>query len=110
GLMQIIPATGGQIANDLRWPNYQLSDLYRPMVSVKFGVYYLRRYGLDYLEGDIIAAWAAYNGGPGNARAWKDASHGDVDLFVENISLAETRLYIERLRENLAMYQKLYGQ
>lgn len=110
GLMQIIPATGGQIANDLRWPNYQLRDLYRPMVSVKFGVYYLRRYGLDYLEGDLFAAWAAYNGGPGNARAWKDASNGDVDLFVENISLAETRLYIERLRENLAVYQKLYGQ
>lgn len=110
GLMQIIPATGGQIANDLHWPNYQVSDLYRPLVSVKFGVYYLRRYGLDYLDGDIIAAWAAYNGGPGNARAWKDAANGDVDLFVENISLAETRLYIERLRENLAMYQKLYGQ
>ncbi len=110
GLMQIIPATGGQIAADLRWPNYQLSDLYRPMVSVKFGVYYLRRYGLDYLDGDIIAAWAAYNGGPGNARAWKDSSNGDVDLFVENISLAETRLYIERLRENLAMYQRLYGK
>ena len=108
GLMQIMPATGEQIANDLRWPNYQLRDLYRPLVSVKFGVYYLRRYGLDYLEGDIFAAWAAYNGGPGNARAWKDASHGDVDLFVENISLAETRLYIERLRENLAMYQRLY--
>ncbi|MFN8595304.1 MAG: tetratricopeptide repeat protein [Anaerolineae bacterium] len=110
GLMQIIPATGGQIASDLRWPNYQVSDLYRPLVSVKFGVYYLRRYGLDYLDGDIIAAWAAYNGGPGNARQWKDAAHGDVDLFVENISLAETRLYIERLRENLAMYQRLYGQ
>lgn len=110
GLMQIIPATGGQIASDLRWPNYQLSDLYRPIVSVKFGVYYLRRYGLDYLEGDILAAWAAYNGGPGNARRWKDSANGDVDLFVENISLAETRLYIERLRENLAMYQRLYGE
>jgi len=110
GLMQIIPATGGQIASDLRWPNYNVRDLYRPVVSVKFGVYYLRRYGLDYLDGDVIAAWAAYNGGPGNARHWKDAANGDVDLFVENISLAETRLYIERLRENLAMYQKLYGQ
>ena len=110
GLMQIIPATGGQIANDLRWPNYQVSDLYRPIVSVKFGVYYLRRYGLDYLDGDIIAAWAAYNGGPGNAATWQKAANGDVDLFVENISLAETRLYIERLRENLAMYQRLYGQ
>lgn len=110
GLMQIIPPTGEQIARDLRWSNYQQSDLYRPIISVKFGTYYLRRYGLDYLDGDMYAAWAAYNGGPGNAQHWKEASNGDIDLFVENISLGETRLYIDRLRENLAWYQKLYGK
>jgi soluble lytic murein transglycosylase len=110
GLMQIIPPTGEQIARDLRWPNYQQSDLYRPFINVKFGVYYLRRYGLDFLDGDMYAAWAAYNGGPGNAQRWKENSNGDTDLFVENISLGETRLYIDRLRENLAWYQRLYGK
>ncbi len=110
GLMQIIPPTGEQIARDLGWANYQQSDLYRPFISVKFGVYYLRRYGLDFLDGDMYAAWAAYNGGPGNAQRWQAASNGDTDLFVENISLGETRLYIDRLRENLAWYQRLYGQ
>jgi soluble lytic murein transglycosylase len=110
GLMQIIPPTGEQIARDLRWSNYQQSDLYRPIVSVKFGVYYLRRYGLDFLDGDMYAAWAAYNGGPGNAQRWKEAANGDTDLFVENISLGETRLYIDRLRENLEWYQRLYGK
>ncbi len=110
GLMQIIPDTGAQIAGDLRWQNYQQSDLYRPIVNVKFGTYYLRRYGLDFLDGDMYAAWAAYNGGPGNAQHWKEASNGDIDLFVENISLGETRLYIDRLRENLAWYQRLYGK
>jgi soluble lytic murein transglycosylase len=110
GLMQIIPDTGEQIARDLRWQNYQQSDLYRPFISVKFGVYYLRRYGLDYLDGDMYAAWAAYNGGPGNAQRWKEAANGDTDLFVENISLGETRLYIDRLRENLAWYQRLYDK
>ncbi|HZY43404.1 MAG TPA: tetratricopeptide repeat protein, partial [Anaerolineae bacterium] len=109
GLMQIIPGTAEEIAHDLKWPNYQLSDLYRPLISVKFGVYYLAKQR-DYLDGDLIAAWAAYNGGPGNAKRWRDAANGDVDLFVENISLTETRLYIERLRENLAMYQRLYGK
>jgi soluble lytic murein transglycosylase len=110
GLMQIIPPTGEQIARDLRWPNYQQSDLYRPFINVKFGVYYLRHYGLDFLDGDMYAAWAAYNGGPGNAQRWKNAANGDIDLFVENISLSETRLYIDRLRENLAWYQRLYGK
>ena len=108
GLMQIIPPTGEQIASDLRWSNYQQSDLYRPFISVKFGVYYLRRYGLDFLDGDMYAAWAAYNGGPGNAQRWKENSNGDTDLFVENISLGETRLYIDRLREYLDWYQRLY--
>jgi soluble lytic murein transglycosylase len=110
GLMQIIPDTGAQIARDLRWPNYQQSDLYRPIVNVEFGTYYLRRYGLDFLDQDMYAAWAAYNGGPGNAQRWKENSNGDTDLFVENISLGETRLYIDRLRENLAWYQRLYGK
>jgi soluble lytic murein transglycosylase-like protein len=58
----------------------------------------------------MVAAWAAYNSWPGNAQRWKEASNGDTDLFVENISLGETRLYIDRLRENLAWYQKLYGK
>jgi soluble lytic murein transglycosylase len=110
GLMQIIPDTGAQIARDLHWPNYQQSDLYRPFINVKFGVYYLRHYGLDFLDDDMYAAWAAYNGGPGNAQRWKNAANGDTDLFVENISLGETRLYIDRLRENLAWYQRLYGK
>ncbi len=109
GLMQIIPGTAEEIAHALKWPNYQLNDLYRPLISIKFGVYYLARQR-DYLAGDLIAAWAAYNGGPGNAKGWRDAANGDVDLFVENISLSETRLYVERLRENLAMYQRLYGK
>ena len=108
GLMQIIPGTAEEIAHALKWPNYQLNDLYRPLISIKFGVYYLAKQ-LDYLNGDLIAAWAAYNGGPGNAKRWQTAANGDVDLFVENISLSETRLYIERLRENLAMYQRLYA-
>jgi soluble lytic murein transglycosylase len=109
GLMQIIPETGQWIATQLHWPNYQVSDLYRPLVSAKFGVYYLA-WLRDGFDGDLFAAWAGYNGGPGNATHWRDAAKGDVDLFVENISLAETRLYIERLRENLAIYQKLYGK
>jgi soluble lytic murein transglycosylase len=109
GLMQIVPATAEEIAHQLHWPNYQVSDLYRPLISIKFGTYYLARQR-DYLNGNMIAAWAAYNGGPGNSSRWLKAANGDTDLFVETISLPETRLYVERLRENLGMYQKLYGK
>ncbi len=50
-------------------------------------------------------ALAAYNSGPGNARRWESS---DDDLFVENISLRETRSYIERLYEHWHGYQRAY--
>jgi soluble lytic murein transglycosylase len=109
GLMQIIPATGGEIAGALNWPDYSTADLYRPYVSVKFGTYYLARQR-DFFDGDLYAALAAYNGGPGNAIDWNALAQGDPDLFLESITLNETRNYLLRVREHLAMYQKLYTQ
>jgi soluble lytic murein transglycosylase len=108
GLMQIIPATGQEIASALRWPNYSRTDLYKPYISIKFGTYYLarQRNGLD---GDLYAALAAYNGGPGNAVRWKSASGGDPDLFYETVSFSETRLYIRRIAEYYDTYKKLYA-
>ena len=108
GLMQIIPATGQEIASALGWPDYSRTDLYKPYVSIKFGTYYLARQR-DGLDGDLYAALAAYNGGPGNAVRWKSASGGDPDLFYETVSYNETRLYIRRIVEYYEMYKKLYG-
>jgi soluble lytic murein transglycosylase len=107
GLMQIIPATGQEIANALGWPNYSRTDLYKPYVSIKFGTYYLARQR-DGLDGDLYAALAAYNGGPGNAARWKAASGGDPDLFYETVSFSETRLYLRRIAEYYEVYKKLY--
>ena len=67
GLMQIMPATGEEIASRMGWPaGFSMADLDRPLVSINLGLNYLPRQQ-DYLEGDLLAALAAYNGGPGNA-------------------------------------------
>ncbi|MGH6959840.1 MAG: transglycosylase SLT domain-containing protein, partial [Dongiaceae bacterium] len=95
GLMQVIPATGQEIATALGWPNYNASELYKPYVSVTFGSYYLARQR-DYLEGDLYAALAAYNGGPGNSARWRDLAQADPDLFLETIALNETHTYLMR--------------
>lgn len=109
GLMQIIPATGAGISSQLGWPiEYTSDDLYRPDVSVRFGTHYLSN-NLAYLEGDLYAALAAYNGGPGNARAWKDLSGGDPDLLLEIIRFEETRQYIRNIYEIYVIYRRLYG-
>src|SRR5690606_37591470 len=109
GLMQIIPATGEQIAGELNWPSgYESEDLYRPIVSVRFGSYYLSR-NRDLLNGNLYAGLAAYNGGPGNAVAWRELAGDDPDLFVEVVRFEETRDYIRLIYEIYNTYRNLYG-
>jgi soluble lytic murein transglycosylase len=109
GLMQIVPSTGAQIVSQLGWPvNYDENDLYRPDVSITLGTYYLgKNRGL--LGGDLYAALAAYNGGPGNSSQWKELSGGDPDLFLESVRFEETRNYIRNIYEIYVIYKRLYG-
>jgi soluble lytic murein transglycosylase len=106
--MQIIPSTGQDIAARLGWPtDYTADDLDRPLVSITLGLDYLTDQ-LSYLQGDIYAALAGYNAGPGNANEWKKLSADDPDLFLEVIRWEEPRLYIQRIYENFTIYRKLY--
>lgn len=108
GLMQIIPATGEEIAANLGWPlNYTAEDLYRPVINITLGSDYLNRQR-GFLDGDIYAALAAYNGGPGNAAAWKALVPPDPDLFLEVIRYEETRNYIKGIYEIFNIYRELY--
>lgn len=108
GLMQIMPATGREIVSTAGWPpNYQDVDLYRPQVNIGLGARYLARQR-DLFDGDIYAALAAYNGGPGNAQVWKQASGDDPDLFLEVIRYDETRTYIMHIAEFMNIYRLMY--
>jgi soluble lytic murein transglycosylase len=73
--------------------------------------------GLEYLntqrehfEGDLLAALAAYNGGPGNAAVWKELAGQDPDLFIEVIRFDETRNYLRNISEIFSIYRRLYGR
>lgn len=120
GLMQVIPPTGAEIAAQLDWPpDYETPDLYRPYVSLRFGTYYLAQQR-DRFGGRIDVALSAYNGGPFNAQQWlerasdpaasKPSTEADPDLYLELITLHEPRLYIQRIKEHLAVYEALYGR
>jgi len=107
GLTQIIPATGEWIAPHLGWPEYRPEDLDKPYVNVKFGAWYLAHQIQDF--GNVFAALAAYNAGPGNAIRWLSAEdESDDDLFVEGITFAESRLYVKRIYEYYSTYNALY--
>jgi len=109
GLMQIVPATGEQIANELNWPPaFDSEDLFRPIVSVRFGAYYLAK-NRDLFDGNLYAGLAAYNAGPGNAIVWNELAGKDPDLFLEIIRFEETRNYIRYIYEIFNTYRTLYG-
>ena len=108
GLMQIMPATGQEISTQMDWPqDFTTADLYRPLVSIRLGARYLARQR-DAFDGDLYAALAAYNGGPGNAAIWRDLSTGDPDLFLEIIRIKETRDYITQIYEFFNLYRLIY--
>lgn len=109
GLMQIMPATGHEIASRLNWPpDYKQSDLYRPTVNLRLGANYLARQRA-YFDGNLYAALAAYNAGPGNAMYWYELADEDPDLFLEVIRFEETRLYIRQIYEFWNLYRRVYG-
>ena len=108
GLTQVIPSTAQAIAESLNEEDFQIRDLFRPAVSLQFGATYLSDQ-LDTFDGNLYHALAAYNGGPGNALRWRDLSDGDVDLFVEEIDLHETMLFVKSVMEHLARYRQLYA-
>jgi soluble lytic murein transglycosylase len=110
GLMQIMPATGEEIVTRLGWPpDYTQADLLRPDVNLTLGVDYLARQR-DNLGGDLYAALAAYNGGPGNAAIWQSLANGDPDLFVEIVRFEETRKYLMAIYEIYTIYSRLYAR
>lgn len=108
GIMQIMPTTGQEIAGGMGWPaNYKADDLYRPWVSIRLGARYLARQR-DYFGGDMMAALAGYNAGPGNAQIWYNLANQDPDLFLEIIRYEETRRYLSQISEFTSIYSRLY--
>jgi soluble lytic murein transglycosylase len=110
GVMQIMPATGTEINSFLSWPqNYSVDDLYQPVINIRYGVSYLDRMR-NYFNGDLFAALAAYNAGPGNVLNWENMAENDPDLFMEVIPYEETRRYLKQIYEFFKVYQYFYQE
>ncbi len=108
GLAQFIPSTGKETSDLLGWPpGYNVEDLNRPVVAIRFAANYLSRMQ-HYLNGDLFAGLAAYNAGAGNVKIWKDLSQNDPDLLLEIIRLEETQTYLKHIVEFLNVYELIY--
>ena len=102
GLMQITPEAANEIERHSGGTTFKLKDLSDPEINIRYGTYLLREL-LDRYDGDVVAALAAYNAGPGNVDKW-----GGSDLSVEGIPFPETRAYVEEVLDKQRAYRDKY--
>ncbi len=108
GLTQIMPRTGRGIARTLKVRPYRAAHLFNPSVNIKMGTYYISKL-LERFGGNKYLALASYNGGAGNVSKWlKETGIDDIDEFVENIPLKETRSYVKKVLESYWQYKRIY--
>jgi soluble lytic murein transglycosylase len=104
GLMQITPEAASEIERHSGGTTFRLQDLGDPEINIRYGTYLLREL-LDRYDGDVVAALAAYNAGPGNVDKW-----GGSDLTVDEIPFPETRAYVEEVLDKQRAYRDKYAK
>jgi soluble lytic murein transglycosylase len=109
GLMQVMPATAQGIAGRLGWSDFEPQQTYWPYVNVALGANYIGTW-LSHFNGSLVAALAAYNGGPGNAANWRKWAPADDDLMVALIDFNETRIYVQTVYAQYDTYKRLYPE
>jgi soluble lytic murein transglycosylase len=103
GLMQITPAAAKDIARHSGATSFHTSDLANAEINIKYGTYLLAE-RIQFYDGDVVAALASYNAGPGNVEKW-----GGSDLTIDEIEFPETRAYVELVLERQKEYREKYG-
>ena len=109
GLMQLMPATASWVAKKLGWRGWRGADVTDVDTNVSLGTYYLRHV-LDTLDGQPVLASAAYNAGPGRARAWRPEEPIEGAIYAETIPFNETRDYVKKVMSNASYYANNFGQ
>ena len=114
GLLQIMPSTASFIMKDRKYRYSQKHKLFDENVNIEIGQIYMDYLlNLEMINGNLLKFLLAYNAGPGNLK--KQLTHianedDDPLLFIESISLKETRIYIKRVMANFWLYQNKLGQ
>lgn len=119
GLMQMIPATAREIAQDLRLGSLNLpEDVFQPQRNIQMGTYYFARM-LSKYQGSVPLALAAYNAGPARIDRWlrsraslknviiNRSSAPDEELWFDEIPYLETSVYVKSILRNMLIYRML---
>ena len=109
GLMQVMPATGRELARAVGPRGFREELLSTAEVNLHLG----SRFLVDMLhryDGRLTLVLSAYNAGPSRANRWRQLPEAsDPARFTERIPFAETRGYVKNVTRNVQVYRWLYG-
>ena len=108
GLMQVMPSTQDWIAEQLT-EDIPPGDAFTAEANIRLAAWFLH-FLLDYYDGDLELAVAAYNGGAGSVDSWlANPLVSDRDDLLRWIGFGETREYLGHVALNYQVYQALYA-
>jgi soluble lytic murein transglycosylase len=106
GLMQLLPSTGAAVAKRVGLPASRRA-LKQPYVNVALGAAFLGQL-LQQYGGQTPPAIAAYNAGSERVNEWlKRTGRIELDRWVEEIPVEQTRNYVRRVITAWGRYQLL---
>lgn len=110
GLMQLMPATGAEVARRIRLAEFRTDQLRVPEVNLALGSRYLREL-LERQGGALVPALISYNAGPHRYTAWRRFPEfsASTDLMIDRIPFSETRRYVKAILSYRYIYSRLYG-
>jgi soluble lytic murein transglycosylase len=115
GLMQLIPPTAQEVANDLRLKNFNVRESpFQPPINIQMGTYYLNKM-IRKFDGNVAWALAGYNAGPERFGRWVKArglanlktSNPEDETWMDDLPWSETNFYVKAILRNLLIYRSL---
>jgi soluble lytic murein transglycosylase len=108
GLTQLMPYTAKGVARRLKIAKLTTARILDPEINIRIGSAYLSDL-VKRFEGTYELALAGYNAGGGAVSRWRrERPQLELDEWVEEIPISETRGYVKRVLRSYNAYQLLY--
>lgn len=109
GIMQLMPDTANWAMDMAKLPSVNLLNVKNEVdANIQLGTWYIQSLHKE-MDGNPIAAIAAYNAGPGNVKNWINKGMWDGTYEnVKSIPIGETRHYVQRVIYYYNQYTDVY--
>lgn len=108
GLMQLMPSTAEEVAEEIEEELIVKEALYNPEKNIMIGTCYFANL-MEKYDDNMLLSLAAYNAGIGKVDEWiKKGVIKEDGSDIENIPYKETNHYVRKIVRDYKIYKNLY--